>query len=86
MTVLAYTCTVQVYRTGFKLTIDPHTQGLVSSRVSTTEPPTGRAYNSHAHINRSLPNMTAALPKAPKIYPIHLLMTSNYRLPNDVDR
>ena len=54
--------------------------------MSTTEPPTGRAYNSHAHINRSLPNMTAALPKAPKIYPIHLLMTSNYRLPNDVDR
>ena len=30
--------------------------------------------------------MSAALPKAPKIYPIHLLMTSNYRLPNDVDR
>ena len=30
--------------------------------------------------------MSAALPKAPKIYPIHLLMTSNYSLPNDVDR
>ena len=30
--------------------------------------------------------MSAALPKAPKIYPIHLLMTTNYRLPNDVDR
>lgn len=37
-------------------------------------------------LDRSLPNMSAALPKAPKIYPIHLLMTSNYRLPNDVDR
>ena len=37
-------------------------------------------------MDRSLPNMSAALPKAPKIYPIHLLMTSNYRLPNDVDR
>ena len=24
--------------------------------------------------------------QAPKIYPIHLLMTSNYRLPNDADR
>ena len=24
--------------------------------------------------------------KAPKIYPIHLLMTTNYRLPNDADR
>lgn len=63
-----------------------YTQGLVSSRVSTTEPPAGRAYSHHSHINRSLPNMSAALPKAPKIYPIHLLMTSNYRLPNDVDR
>ena len=24
--------------------------------------------------------------QAPKIYPIHLLMTTNYRLPNDADR
>ena len=67
-----------------------YTQGLVSGRVSTTsttaDPPSGRSYNHHSHFNRSLPNMTAALPKAPKIYPIHLLLTSNYRLPNDVDR
>ena len=49
----------------------------------------GRSYSQpppHSHMNRSLPNMNAALPKAPKIYPIHLLLTSNYRLPNDVDR
>lgn len=63
-----------------------YTQGLVSGRVSTTEPPSGRSYNHHSYINRSLPNMTAAIPKARKIYPIHLLLTSNYRLPNDVDR
>lgn len=70
-----------------------YTQGLVStsSRVSTAEPPVGhvRSYSQpppHSHMNRSLPNMNAALPKAPKIYPIHLLLTSNYRLPNDVDR
>jgi hypothetical protein len=37
-------------------------------------------------MNRSLPNMAASMSKAPKIYPIHLLMTSNYRLPNDADR
>lgn len=61
-----------------------YTQGL--RHVSTVEPPRPRPYNTHSHINRSLPNMTAALPKAPKIYPIHLLLTSNYRLPNDVDR
>ena len=29
-----------------------YTQGLVSSRVSTTEPPAGRAYSHHSHINR----------------------------------
>jgi len=58
-----------------------YTQGL--RNISTSEQ-SGRSYS--AHINRSLPNMAAALPKAPKIYPIHLLMTSNYRLPNDADR
>ena len=29
-----------------------YTQGLVSSRVSTTEPPAGRVYSHHTHINR----------------------------------
>jgi len=38
------------------------------------------------HTVRSLPNMSNPLPKAPKVYPIHLLMITNYRLPNDVDR
>merc|ERR1719323_2826745 len=61
-----------------------YTQGL--RHVSTVEPPRPRSSGHHSHINRSLPNMTAALPKAPKIYPIHLLLTSNYRLPNDDDR
>jgi hypothetical protein len=57
------------------------TQGL--RHISTTEP-SGRSVS--AHMNRSLPNMAASMSKAPKIYPIHLLMTSNYRLPNDADR
>ena len=26
------------------------------------------------------------LPQAPNVYPLHLLLTSNYRLPGDVDR
>ena len=52
---------------------------------STVHQPGGRQ-NSTSNFNKSLPNMTAALPKAPKFYPIHLLLTSNYRLPNDVDR
>lgn len=58
-----------------------YTQGL---RNISTGSQGGRSYS--AHMNRSLPNMTAALPRAPKIYPIHLLITSNYRLPNDADR
>ena len=46
----------------------------------------GSSRSAASHMNRSLPNMAAALPRAPKIYPVHLLMTSNYRLPNDADR
>ncbi|KAG1663754.1 Actin-binding LIM protein 1 [Nymphon striatum] len=46
-----------------------------------------RHYSSYIpHIRRSLPNMTQMPSEPPKIYPLHLLLTSNYRLPNDVDR
>ena len=58
-----------------------YTQGLKSA---TKEEEGGRT--SVAYMNRSLPNMNACLQKAPKIYPIHLLLTTNYRLPKDVDR
>ena len=64
-----------------------YTQGL--RNISTVSGPGGRgnsSSNSTSQFNRSLPNMAAALPKANKFYPIHLLLTSNYRLPNDVDR
>ena len=65
-----------------------YTQGL--RNISTVSGPGGRQIKSSntttSQFNRSLPNMTAALPKANKFYPIHLLLTSNYRLPNDVDR
>lgn len=51
-------------------------------------------FRAHTHLRRSLPNMSAAALAAqqaisnepPKIYPAHLLFTSNYRLPADVDR
>ena len=59
-----------------------YTQGFRNISVGNEQSGRTRPGN----MNRSLPNMTAALPKAPKIYPIHLLITSNYRLPNDVDR
>ena len=35
--------------------------------------------NNKTGVIRSLPNMATVLPKAPKIYPIHLLLTNNYR-------
>ncbi|CAG7720658.1 unnamed protein product [Allacma fusca] len=39
------------------------------------------------HLRRSLPNMTPVMSTEPlKVYPYHLLITSNYRLPADVDR
>ncbi|KAG8287558.1 Actin-binding LIM protein 3 [Homalodisca vitripennis] len=39
------------------------------------------------HLRRSLPNMAAShSSEPPKIYPYHLLLITNYRLPADVDR
>ena len=54
-----------------------------------------RGYSSSSryspHLRRSLPNMLHPhhphhQDQPPKIYPAHLLFTTNYRLPNDVDR
>lgn len=38
------------------------------------------------HVRRSLPDMGAAPTEPPKLYPYHLLIITNYRLPADVDR
>lgn len=39
------------------------------------------------HLRRSLPNMARPMSTEPaKIYPYHLLLITNYRLPADVDR
>ncbi|KAL0120816.1 hypothetical protein PUN28_008475 [Cardiocondyla obscurior] len=38
------------------------------------------------HVRRSLPDMGAAPTEPPKLYPYHLLVITNYRLPADVDR
>lgn len=40
------------------------------------------------NIHRSLPNMSSShhSSEPPKIYPYHLLLITNYRLPSDVDR
>uniref|UniRef100_A0A8D8XH20 Actin-binding LIM protein 3 n=1 Tax=Cacopsylla melanoneura TaxID=428564 RepID=A0A8D8XH20_9HEMI len=47
----------------------------------------GYAASYSNHIQRSLPNMSGPLSlEPPKIYPYHLLIITNYRLPPDVDR
>ncbi|XP_034952165.1 actin-binding LIM protein 2 isoform X3 [Chelonus insularis] len=38
------------------------------------------------HMRRSLPDMGSAPSEPPKLYPYHLLVITNYRLPADVDR
>ncbi|XP_011333382.1 actin-binding LIM protein 3 isoform X3 [Ooceraea biroi] len=48
----------------------------------------GSVVGSHGghHVRRSLPDMGAAPTEPPKLYPYHLLLITNYRLPADVDR
>ncbi|XP_011161566.1 actin-binding LIM protein 2 isoform X9 [Solenopsis invicta] len=48
----------------------------------------GSVVGSHGghHVRRSLPDMGAAPTEPPKLYPYHLLVITNYRLPADVDR
>ncbi|KAJ9573795.1 hypothetical protein L9F63_008832, partial [Diploptera punctata] len=46
-----------------------------------------QSYNQSPHLRRSLPNMAHSMSTEPaKIYPYHLLLITNYRLPADVDR
>ncbi|XP_045024808.1 actin-binding LIM protein 1 isoform X1 [Daphnia magna] len=66
----------------------------VTTTSSHALPPQSAPFRGHTHLRRSLPNMSAAALAAqqalanepPKIYPAHLLFTTNYRLPVDVDR
>lgn len=66
----------------------------VTTTSSHALPPQSAPFRAHTHLRRSLPNMSAAALAAqqalsnepPKIYPAHLLFTTNYRLPVDVDR
>ncbi|XP_076244653.1 actin binding LIM protein Uncoordinated 115a isoform X7 [Calliopsis andreniformis] len=48
----------------------------------------GSVVGSHGghHVRRSLPDMGTAPSEPPKLYPYHLLVITNYRLPADVDR
>lgn len=50
--------------------------------------PAGATAGSGAGVRRSLPNMATShlLHEPAKLYPYHLLLISNYRLPPDVDR
>ncbi|CAB0008647.1 unnamed protein product [Nesidiocoris tenuis] len=72
------------------------TYNVVSSLRQVPKPGYGLAPRSHtfssttsvggtSYLRRSLPNMCGIQTPA-KVYPYHLLITSNYRLPPDVDR
>lgn len=59
------------------------------SNGNSVERPAG-SMNGSAHLRRSMPNVNQLQQihqeGPPKLYPYHLLVTSNYRLPPDVDR
>lgn len=64
-----------------------YTQGLQAATprsVGTASPAAATNGHHNGDLNRSLPNMSPL--QAPNIYPLHLLFTTNYRLPGDVDR
>lgn len=66
----------------------PHNQLVSELPVSSTYAGSlGYAASYSNQIQRSLPNMSQPLSlEPPKIYPYHLLIITNYRLPPDVDR
>ncbi|XP_065215240.1 actin-binding LIM protein 3-like isoform X3 [Planococcus citri] len=65
---------------------------MSAAEMAATKPPqytSGVSLPFSPHLRRSLPNMSASVHTSlepPKIYPYHLLMISNYRLPPGVDR
>ncbi|XP_050534729.1 actin-binding LIM protein 3 isoform X3 [Daktulosphaira vitifoliae] len=62
-------------------------QGNMCSEIPASSTYTG-SLRYATNIHRSLPNMSSShhSSEPPKIYPYHLLLITNYRLPSDVDR
>ncbi|XP_050430452.1 actin-binding LIM protein 1 isoform X2 [Adelges cooleyi] len=62
-------------------------QGNTCSEIPASSTYTGSLHYA-TNIHRSLPNMSSSHHNSepPKIYPYHLLLITNYRLPSDVDR
>ena len=72
----------------------------VSSAYAPTPESGGSHINGHVNGGGSLPNMPPSslaatddeedecvyIPQASNVYPLHLLLTTNYRMPGDVDR
>ncbi|XP_063992290.1 actin-binding LIM protein 2-like isoform X2 [Diachasmimorpha longicaudata] len=79
----ALVCTAAPY---FSRRISMNDGGIMPSSTTYTGG-LGTAGTGHGHhIRRSLPDMGAAPTEPPKLYPYHLLIITNYRLPADVDR
>lgn len=83
-----------VYEWTFSVSVDSITDG--DRRALGVELPVSSTYsgafynqNQSQSVRRSLPNMMAhsmLIHEPAKIYPYHLLLITNYRLPADVDR
>ncbi|KMQ97313.1 actin-binding lim protein 1 [Lasius niger] len=73
--------------TGGSVSALPNDGGIIPSSTTYTGG-LGSVVGGHGghHVRRSLPDMGAAPTEPPKLYPYHLLVITNYRLPADVDR
>ena len=89
------------YSTDFSTDVsDGERESVKPVRVSSAYAPTPSSMAAPSNGGGSLPNMPPSslaatddedeemeyLPQAANVYPLHLLLTSNYRLPGDVDR
>ena len=78
----------------FVVSVDSITEGdrrALGAEIPVSSTYSGAIYNQYpqsGHIRRSLPNMAHSMlvHEPAKIYPYHLLLITNYRLPADVDR
>lgn len=76
------------------VSVDSITEGdrrALGAEIPVSSTYSGAIYNQYpqsGHIRRSLPNMAHSMlvHEPAKIYPYHLLLITNYRLPADVDR
>lgn len=73
-----------MFQTAAELPVSSTFVGVLRGAANSTSAP----YRATGGVRRSLPNMAHShlVHEPAKIYPYHLLLITNYRLPHDVDR